>query len=115
MGSAPAGYLLLKSLPWKWPPKWNGMKATPLPTRSVTIAITLTLPFSGPSTHTCWPSLTPRLLASDGLISTNMFCCSSASHGLERCSSAALVFDESARCQDDRVVLGDIALLDRLE
>ena len=38
-------------------------------------------------THTQPPSVMLRSLASDGLISMNMSCCSSASHGLERVSS----------------------------
>src|SRR5436853_3814681 len=63
------------------------MKATPRPTRSVTCAITLTLPPSGPVTHTLSPFLTPELLASKGFSSTNISCCSSASHGLDRVSS----------------------------
>src|ERR671932_589098 len=64
------------------------MKATPLPTRSVTIALTLMwLLLSGPSTQTNWAFLIPRSEASAGLISMNMSCCSSASHLLERVSS----------------------------
>src|SRR3546814_3997243 len=42
---------------------------------------------SGLCTQTISPSRTPLLLASTGLISTNMFCWSSASHGLDRVSS----------------------------
>src|SRR3546814_8913233 len=60
------------------------MKATPLPTRSVTNAMTFTLAPSGLCTQTIAPSRTPLLLASTVLISTNMFCCSSASQGLDR-------------------------------
>ncbi len=41
----------------------------------------------GVSTHTYSSFLRPRSLASFGLISTNISCCSSASHGLERVSS----------------------------
>src|SRR5262249_52132491 len=82
------GYLDRRSSPPNQPPKWNGIHATPLPTRSVTSALTLALAlFSAPATQTQAPSLMPRSPASAGLISTNMSCCSSASHLLERVSS----------------------------
>src|SRR6476660_5014535 len=87
-GSAPLGYLSRRSSPPNQPPKWNGIQATPLPTRSVTNAFTLALElFSVPVTQTQPPSLIPRSAASAGLISTNMSCCSSASHLLDRVSS----------------------------
>ena len=41
----------------------------------------------GVVTHTRPPLTTPRSAATFGLISTNISCCSSASHGLERVSS----------------------------
>src|SRR4051812_31588688 len=76
------------SLPWYQPEKWKGIKATPLPTRSVTSALTLVCePFSAPDTQTQAPSLMPRSAASLVLISTNISCCSSASQGFERVSS----------------------------
>src|SRR5438477_202822 len=83
--AAHGGDLPRWSTPWNQPAKWNGIQATPLPTRSVTSAFTRTLElFSGPVTQTQPPSLMPRAAASAGLISTNMSCCNSASHGLER-------------------------------
>src|SRR5262249_1908675 len=82
------GYLDRRSSPPNQPPKWNGIHATPLPTRSVTSALTLALAlFSAPATQTQAPSLMPRSAASAGLISTNMSCWSSANHLLERVSS----------------------------
>ena len=88
IGSAPCGYLPRRSSPSNQPPKWNGIQATPLPTRSVTSAFILALAlFSAPVTQTQPPSLMPRSAASDVLISMNMSCCSSASHLLERVSS----------------------------
>src|SRR6266566_6946103 len=70
-GSVPSGYLDRKSSPPNQPPKWNGIQATPLPTRSVTSAFILALePFSTPVTQTQPPSLMPRSAASAGLIST---------------------------------------------
>ncbi len=48
---------------------------------------TRTLPPSGPCTQTISPSRKPTVLASKGLTSTNMSCCSSASQGFERLSS----------------------------
>jgi hypothetical protein len=88
IGSVPGGYFDLWSSPSKWPEKWKGMKATPGATRSVTSALTRALePPSGPVTQTMLPSAMPRASASCGLISTNMSCCSSASHLLDRVSS----------------------------
>src|SRR6478672_10579866 len=88
IGSAPFGYLLRWSTPWNQPEKWNGMNATPLPTRSVTSALTRALePFSGPVTQTQPPSLMPRSAASEVLTSTNMSCCNSASQRFDRVSS----------------------------
>src|SRR3984893_14629278 len=75
------------SLPIHHPEKWKGMNVVPTPTRSVTWALTLICAPVGDCTHTYSPSLTPRSLASLGLISTKFSCCSSASHGLERVSS----------------------------
>src|ERR1700716_1556652 len=75
------------SLPIHHPEKWKGMNVVPTPTRSVTWALTLICAPVGDCTHTYSPSLTPRSLASFGLISTKFSCCSSASHGLERVSS----------------------------
>ena len=69
------------------PPKWNGVNTTPRATLRVTMALILIFAPSGPSSQIHWPSLMPALLASAGLISANMSCCSSASHGLERVSS----------------------------
>src|SRR3546814_1846187 len=64
------------------------MKATPLPTRSVTRARTFAFElFSAPVTQTQPPSPMLRAAASAGLISTNISCCSSASQRLERVSS----------------------------
>src|SRR5690606_39346688 len=42
---------------------------------------------SGVLSHTYSPLRMPRSLAARGLISTYIFCCSSANHGLERVSS----------------------------
>src|SRR5437764_7371154 len=75
------------SLPCHQPEKWNGMNVVPAPTRSVTCAFTLICAPVGVLTHTYSPSLTPRSLASFGLISTKFSCCSSASHGFDRVSS----------------------------
>src|SRR3979411_2272588 len=88
IGSLPLGYLLRWSTPWNQPAKWNGIQVTPRPTRSVTSALSLALDlFSAPQTQTQAPSLRPRSAASAGLISTNISCCSSASHLFERVSS----------------------------
>src|SRR6185312_4061541 len=88
IGSLPLGYLPRWSTPWNQPEKWNGMNATPLPTRSVTSALTRAFePFSGPVTQTQPPSLMPRSAASDVLTSTNMSCCNSASQRFDRVSS----------------------------
>src|SRR5690554_2767290 len=57
------------------------MKATPSPTLSVTMALTLMRAPSGPDTQTSLPSRMFRLLASRGFTSMNMSCCSSASQG----------------------------------
>src|SRR6185437_11598212 len=90
------------SSPPNQPPKWNGIHATPLPTRSVTSAFTLAFePFSAPVTQTQPPSLMPRSAASDGLISMNMSCCSSASHLLDRVSSPPPSY--STRRPDERM------------
>src|SRR3984893_13281340 len=87
-GSAPFGYLLRRTTPWNQPAKWNGIHATPLPTRSVTNAFMRVFElYSAPVTHTQAPFLTPRSAASAGLISTYMSCFNSASHLLERVSS----------------------------
>src|SRR6476646_6238384 len=75
------------SLPIHQPAKWNGTNVVPLPTRSVTCALTLSCAPVGVFTHTYSPSRTPRLFASKGLISTKHSCCSSASHRLLRVSS----------------------------
>src|SRR3954469_19373061 len=69
------------------PEKWNGRNTVPDATRSVTRVLTLMRALVGVSTHTYSSFLTPRSLASLGLISTNISCCSSASQGLERVSS----------------------------
>ena len=88
IGSLPFGYLLRWSTPWNQPAKWNGIQATPLPTRSVTSAFTRVFEsYSAPVTQTQAPSLMPRSAASLGLISTYMSCLSSANHLLERVSS----------------------------
>src|SRR5882724_10034399 len=88
IGSEPCGYLDRRSSPANQPPKWKGIQVTPLPTRSVTSAFIFALAlFSAPVTQTQPPSLIPRSAASAGLISTNMSCCNSASHLLERVSS----------------------------
>src|ERR1700730_4550139 len=88
IGSAPLGYLLRWSTPWNQPAKWNGIHATPLPTRSVISAFIRVFElFSAPVTHTQPPFLTPRSAASLGVISTYIFCFNSASHLLERVSS----------------------------
>ena len=63
------------------------MNVVPGPTRSVTCAFTLSCAPVGVLTQTYSPLRTPRSLASFGLISTKLSCCSSASHGLERVSS----------------------------
>src|SRR6202521_6359681 len=63
------------------------MKVVPAATRSVTCALTLICAPVGDFTHTYSPSLTPRSLASFGLISTKFSCCSSASHLFDRVSS----------------------------
>src|SRR5450631_451156 len=75
------------SLPCHHPEKWNGMNVVPAPTRSVTCALTLICAPVGDLTQTYSPSLTPRSLASFGLISTKFSCCSSASHAFDRVSS----------------------------
>src|SRR6266581_6662573 len=75
------------SLPCHHPEKWKGMNVVPAPTRSVTCALTLICAPVGDFTQTYSPSLTPRSLASFGLISMKFSCCSSASHGFERVSS----------------------------
>src|SRR5450755_1129796 len=75
------------SLPIHQPEKWNGMNVVPEATRSVTCALTLICAPVGDLTHTYSPSLTPRSLASLGLISTKFSCCSSASHRFDRVSS----------------------------
>ena len=67
--------------------KWNGVNTTPRATRRVTIAWILMRVPSGLSSQIHWPSRMPASLASAGLISANMFCCNSASHGFERLSS----------------------------
>src|SRR5206468_3266136 len=88
IGSQPCGYFPRWSTPWNQPAKWNGHQVTPLPTRSVTSAFIRAFELcSAPDTQTQAPSLMPRSAASDGLISMNMSCCSSASHLLERVSS----------------------------
>jgi hypothetical protein len=53
----------------------------------VTKAISFRRAPVGVSTHMNSPTLTPIWAASSGFTSTNMFCCSSASQGLERVSS----------------------------
>ena len=83
----PSGYLLRRSSPWKWPPKWNGMKATPGADPFGDHRHDLDLAAFRPVDPDHLPVLMPTLLASRGLISTNMSCCSSASHGLDRVSS----------------------------
>src|SRR5476649_1802500 len=75
------------SCPCHQPEKWNGMKQVSAPTLSVTSALTLSFAPDGVLTQTYSPSRTPRSAAAFGLISTNMSCCNSASHGLERVSS----------------------------
>src|SRR5580765_8855930 len=87
IGADPSGYLSSRSLPCHQPPKWNGMKLVPGPTRSVTSAFTLIWAPVGVFTHTVSQYLMPRSAASFVLISTKFSCCSSASHGLERVSS----------------------------
>src|SRR5690348_15534835 len=88
IGSEPCGYLDRRSSPAYQPPKWKGIQVTPLPTRSVTSAFIFALElFSAPVTQTQPPSLMPRSAASEGLISMNMSCCSSANHLLDRVSS----------------------------
>ncbi len=63
----------------------------------------------GDFTQTYSPSLTPRSLASFGLISTKFSCCSSASHGFERVSSPPPSYStRRPRRQDQREVLGDL-------
>ena len=63
------------------------------PTRSVTWAMTLSFAPVGVFTQTHSPLRMPRSLAAFGLISMNMFCCSSASHGFERVSSNDVTTD----------------------
>src|SRR3990172_8312604 len=75
------------SLPIHQPEKWNGRNTVSAPTRSVTIALTLSFAPVGVFTQTYSPARMPRSLADLGLISTNMSCCNSASQGLERVSS----------------------------
>src|SRR5437899_7923842 len=75
------------SLPCHHPEKWKGMNVVPGPTRSVTCALTLICAPVGDFTQTYSPSLTPRSLASFGLISMKFSCCSSASQGFDRVSS----------------------------
>src|SRR5438874_3486587 len=75
------------SLPCHQPEKWNGMKQVSGPTRSVTCALTLSLAPEGVLTQTHSSLRMPRSAAAFGLSSTKLFCCSSASHGLERVSS----------------------------
>src|SRR3546814_16026078 len=89
------------SAPSKEPARWNGIQATPLPTRSVTSALTRALaPFPGPSTQTVCPSVLPRSAASPGLISTNISCRSPASHLLERVSPQPHPVIRRASCGD---------------
>src|ERR1700674_5233203 len=87
MGAAPSGYLSSRSLPCHHPEKWKGTKLVPGPTRSVTIARTLSCAPVGVFTHTQSQYFMPRSAASLGLSSTKFSCCSSASQGLERVSS----------------------------
>src|SRR3954462_1641561 len=81
------------SSPCHHPEKWNGINTVSAPTPSVTLAFTLRrgwLPSPlrpGVLTQTYSPLRTPRSAAVFGWISTKLFCCSSASHGLERVSS----------------------------
>src|SRR4029079_11192599 len=108
IGSVPLGYFDRRSSPANQPPKWNGIQVTPLPTRSVTSAFIFALAlFSAPVTQTQPPSLMARSLASPGLISMNMSCCSSASHLLERVSSPPPSY--STRRPDDRISGNDLA------
>src|SRR3990170_8522342 len=86
-GAAPSGYWSSRSLPIHQPEKWNGQNTVPDATRSVTSVLTLRCALVGDSTHTYSLFLTPRSFASFGLISTNISCCNSASHGFERVSS----------------------------
>ena len=70
--------------------------------------------FGGPSTQTMSPSLMPSVLESNGLISTNMSCCSSAKPRIRPgLVATAFIFDQTARCQNHRVILRIIGLLDR--
>ena len=76
--------------------------------------MTLTLAPSGPSTQTCAPLRTPRSLASRGLISHEHVLLKLGEPAVgPRLLAAALVLDETARGEDQRVVLGEILLLDR--
>src|SRR3954465_9684316 len=75
------------SSPCHHPEKWNGTKQVSGPTRSVTCALTFSLAPVGVLTHTHSSLRMPRSAATFGWISTKLFCCSSASHGLERVSS----------------------------
>src|SRR2546430_13927018 len=75
------------SLPCHHPEKWKGRNTVPDATRGVTKDLTLSCAPVGVFTHTYSSLRMPRSLASLGLISTNMSCCNSASHGLERVSS----------------------------
>src|SRR5438105_7063861 len=75
------------SLPCHHPEKWKGRNTVPDATRGVTKDLTLSCAPVGVFTHTYSSLRMPRSFASLALISTNMSCCNSASHGLERVSS----------------------------
>ena len=114
MGSVPCGYLPRRSSPPNQPPKWNGIQATPLPTRSVTSALTLALElFSAPVTQTQPPSLMPRV-GGVGRVDLDEHVLLQLGEPLVGAGllAAAFVFDQPAGGEDERELLGD-AFVDR--
>ena len=93
----------------------SGTAGTPCSrsTRSVTSALHLESRAPvGVLTQTYSPLRMPRSLAAAGLISTNISCCSSASHGLERVSSPPPSYSTRRPAgHDQREVLADVLVL----